>query len=310
MRQQNLTQVSVIVPVRDGYEHLVELLAGLRLQTFPRDRFEVVIGDDGSTDRRHFELAKSDGWVRVVAGPATNSYAARNRAVGVSRGPVLAFCDADCRPEPTWIESGLAALATCDIVAGRIVYRPPAKPTVWTAIDMETGKDHARLVTDAVAETANLFVRRELFDRLGGFDASIAEGGDFDLVERAVRGGALLRYAAEPVVTHPTRDDARGFLRAIYIYSQGWAERKQRDGELPFGLRARNWIPVLPTVISRRRYGMSVLSPDPANLARSGATPRTVDKLLAPVITYLVVPYVRNVGQVSGWLRARRRYSR
>src|SRR4051812_39855832 len=110
-------QVSVIVPVRNGGSDLRELLEKLSAQTLPRERFEVVVGDDGSTDGSAAGL--DDGtWVRVVPGPPLNSYAARNRAVHASRGAVLAFCDADCRPEPEWLEEGVRALESMDVAAG------------------------------------------------------------------------------------------------------------------------------------------------------------------------------------------------
>src|SRR3954447_17338994 len=128
-------EVSVIVPVRNGGADLTELLKTLSLQTVGRDRFEVVIGDDGSTDGSADGL-DDDTWVRVVPGPPLNSYAARNRAVRASLAPVLAFCDADCRPEPEWLEEGLRALASMDVAAGRIRFIPPEDRTVWSLIDV------------------------------------------------------------------------------------------------------------------------------------------------------------------------------
>ena len=108
----NVTELaaSVIVPVRNGRRHLEELLAALSGQTLPRDRFEVLIGDDGSTDGSTDGLATADGWVRVFSGPPRSSYAARNRAARAARAETLAFCDADCLPEPDWLEKGIAAV--------------------------------------------------------------------------------------------------------------------------------------------------------------------------------------------------------
>src|SRR6185295_6604648 len=109
-------------------------------------------------------------------------YAARNRAARAARAETLAFCDADCLPEPDWLEKGIAAVegdATGRVAAGRIRFVVPPRPTVWTLIDMDTTKDHRREVEIGNAETANLFVRREFFERLGGFDDSIPEHGDF-----------------------------------------------------------------------------------------------------------------------------------
>src|SRR5919201_4454525 len=163
--------VSVIVPVRnDRGAHLRTLLAALAEQTLPRTRLEIVIGDDGSTDGSTKDLPTADGWVRVLSGPPRSSYAARNRAARAARAPVLAFCDSDCRPEPDWLEAGLAALEDADLAAGRIRFIVPERRTIWTLIDMDTTKDHEREVEIGNAETANLFVRREVYERIGGFD--------------------------------------------------------------------------------------------------------------------------------------------
>ena len=199
-------RASVIVPVRNGRRDLERLLDALAVQTIPRSDFEVVIADDGSTDGTTEWLRELESdWVRVTAGGPHNSYAARNRAVAISRSDVLAFCDADCVPVADWLERGLAALGNTDVAAGRVRFILPTRRTVWTLLDMDTSKDHEREVRNGTAETANLFLRRELFDRVGGFEETIPEFGDFDFAQRAVQSGATLSFANDVVVWHPTR---------------------------------------------------------------------------------------------------------
>ena len=237
---------SVVVPVRnDRQAYLRRLLAALEKQTIPRARFEVLIGDDGSTDGSTDELETTDGWVRVLPGPPTNSYAARNRAARAANSRVLAFCDSDCLPAPDWLEQGIAALERCDAAAGGIEFELPEHPTVWTWIDMESTKDHAAQVRVGNAETANLFVRRELFEMLGGFDDTISEHGDFDFAERVVAEGARLEYAPEALVRHPTRDTARPFLKMAWIMHRWYAAREVRAGRRPLGLKLRWWVPFI-----------------------------------------------------------------
>jgi glycosyltransferase involved in cell wall biosynthesis len=297
---------SVIVPVRDGGNEVRELVECLGRQTLSRDLFEVVVADDGSTDGCTERLGTQDGWVRVTKGSPANSYAARNRAVRESRAPVLAFCDADCRPEPEWLERGLRALARTDIVAGYIRFIVPEKRNVWALIDMDGTKDHERQIQDNNAETANLFLRRELFDRVGGFDDTIAEHGDFDFVQRCVATGAQLGFSKDPVVWHPVRTTARPVLRAHWIYSQGYAERATRDGKLPDGLKLRNWVPLVQPIRARRRYRKSLLGPDERWLAEHDVRPTLREKLLSLPIMYVLVPYLRGAAQLSGWWVARR----
>jgi glycosyltransferase involved in cell wall biosynthesis len=299
-------RVSVIVPVRNGGSDIRELVACLERQTLERDQFEIVVGDDGSTDGGLGGVERADGWVQVASGPPQNSYAARNRAVGRSIGTVLAFCDADCRPEAEWLEAGLARLESTDMVAGRIRFSVPTRRTLWTLLDMDGSKDHERQVRQGVAETANLFLRRELYDRVDGFDGSIPEHGDFDFVERCVATGAKLAYGPDVVVWHPARTSARSYLRAIWIYSRWYAAREARSGRLPEGIWLRSWIPLLETIRGRRRWGLSLLGPDVRWLGENDVHPSLWERAATLPLMYLLVPYLRVAAQLRGWLDGRR----
>jgi glycosyltransferase involved in cell wall biosynthesis len=289
---------SVIVPVRNGRRDIVALLDALRAQTVPTSAFEVVIGDDGSTDGSTHGL--EDGWVRVAYGPPQNSYAARNRAVAASRAPVLAFCDSDCLPEPEWLERGLAALADTDLAAGRIRFVVPERRSVWTLLDMDGTKDHERQVRQGTAETCNLFLRREVFDSVGGFDGSLPEHGDFDFVERCVAGDFRLSYAPEAVVWHPVRLRAKSFLRALWVYNRWYAARATRDGLRPDAAKLRCLVPLVSTLRARRRQGRP-LGLDRAWLAANGVEPGRAESLRALPLLYVLVPYLRAAAQIRGW---------
>jgi glycosyltransferase involved in cell wall biosynthesis len=295
--------VSVIVPVRNGGALLRKLVDALEAQTLAHSSFELVVADDGSSES--LDWLRDVQWARVTSGPPLNSYAARNRAVRLSRGPMLAFCDADCIPVPDWLERGLAAVASTDMVAGRVRFILPERRTVWTLLDMDSSKDQEREVRNQTAETANLFLRRELFDRVGGFEEEIPEFGDFDFVQRAVALGAKLDFANDVVVWHPTRDTAGRFLRAQWIYSRGYAAREGRAGRLPQELNAKALVPVVPVARSRRWWGRSY-GPDRRWLGENDVVPTRVETLKALPVMYLVVPYLRIAAQFVGWREGRR----
>jgi glycosyltransferase involved in cell wall biosynthesis len=289
----------VIVPARNAGADLAALLECLSRQT--EQSFELVIGDDGSDDGSIETLAQvDDPKVRITRGTAVNAYAARNRAVAESRGVTLAFCDADCRPAPDWIERGLAALGSADVIAGRIRFDIPEDAGIWSLLDAETTKDHLRQVQVGTAETANLFLQRELLDRVGPFDAEQPGYGDFEFVLRCVSHGAKLVFAEDVVVTHPVRKDARSFLRNVWSMNSSYAAFESRAGRLPEGLKLREWIPIVQTVRARRRFGMS-LGLDRRWLGESGFRPTIGHDLRALPLTYLFLPYVRSLAQLSGW---------
>jgi glycosyltransferase involved in cell wall biosynthesis len=295
---------SVIVPVRDGEGPIRELLENLHDQTMPRDRFEVVIGDDGSATQ--LNVTDDNGWVRVTRAAPANSYAARNRAAGLAHAPVLAFCDSDCTPEPRWLEAGVRALEGADLAAGQIRFTIPERRTIWTLLDIDTFLDQERAVRAGSAVTANLFVRRELFERMGRFDDAFPNQGDQAFIWRCLREDGRLVFVPEAVVWHPTRDTARALLRKLWTVNWCYGARAARDGARPARLRLRSWIPILPTLRSRRHAARSI-SLDRRRLAENGITPTLWDDLRALPLIYLVLPYVMNGAQLWGWWTGSRR---
>jgi len=218
---------------------------------------------------------------------------------------VLAFCDADCRPEPDWLERGVAALESTDIVGGRFRFTLPERVTAWTLIDMDGSKDHEHSVRIGLVETANMFIRRDLFDRLGGLDGTIKEYGDYEFSERAVAAGARLTYAADAVVWHPTRDEGRPLLRALWKYNRGYAVHAGRAGQLPDAVKLREWVPVVQTYRSRRRFGRSI-GPDRRWMRDNDVHPSRLQTLASLPILYLVIPYLRSSAQLAGWSEGRK----
>ena len=296
--------LSVIVPVRDGGEAVGLLVAALERQTLPRDNFEVLVADDGSSDGATSGLATADGWLRVLSGPPINPYAARNRAAREARGEILAFCDADCEPVPEWLEAGVRELGGSDLVAG-IVRFVPGRRTVWALLDMETFLDQEKTVRAGRAVTANLFVRRALFERLGGFDASLPNGGDQEFVARGVSEGARLVFAREPAVYHPARDTARAFLGKVWTVNRRHGTRMARTGRRPDGVTLRGWVPLVQTLRGRRRLGRG-LRLDRERLADSNVAPSPLEEARALPLVYLLVPYLGKAAQAVGWWEGRR----
>ncbi len=290
--------VSVVIPARNALGHVRELLEALEGQTLPRYRWDVVIGDDGSTDGLATALDGRAG-VRVLSGPPQSSSAARNRAAFAAGGRALAFIDADCRPEPPWLEEGLAALDDADLVGGHINWRIPEKRSIWSLLEVDTFVDQDAAVRNGTAVTGNLFVRAEFFERVGGFDDGLHFHGDFEFVARCVREGGWLTYAPKAVVWHPTADSRRYFLRKFYEANHAYARFETHAGRQPDGLKLRSWVPVVQTVRGRRRIGRPLLL-NTQRLAESGTKATRVEDASAIPLTYLFLPYLRCVAQARG----------
>jgi glycosyltransferase involved in cell wall biosynthesis len=197
-RERNEVDATVIVPARNAAGTLGATLAALAQQDTAA-AFEVLVVDDGSDDATA-AIAEAAG-ATVVRGDGHGPAAARNAGAAAARGAALAFTDADCVPERGWLAAGLAALGTAELVQGRVL--PPDGAAIgpydrFIWVDGEHG----------LYETANLLVRRELFERLGGFESvlvprrGIELGEDVWLGWRARRAGAATTFAADALVRH------------------------------------------------------------------------------------------------------------
>jgi GT2 family glycosyltransferase len=200
--------VSVIIPHYNDLANLEHCLMFLSAQTLQEGQFEVIVADNNS--RCGIEEVKRvcGGFARVVPAPTPGAGPARNVAVEASRGCYLAFTDQDCRPAPNWLERGLEALSTSEMVGGRVKveYEDPAHPTAIEAFERVFAFNVRRYVKKlGFAATANMFIPRGVFDHVGGFSPEGPD--DLEWGQRATAAGYRWRYRPEVVVAHPARRD-------------------------------------------------------------------------------------------------------
>jgi cellulose synthase/poly-beta-1,6-N-acetylglucosamine synthase-like glycosyltransferase len=105
--------VSIIIAMRNEAQNLENLLKALATQTFPANRFHIVLADDGSTDHSASlaqKLAQSLGIknITILENESTGKKAALQTALKHAKGDWLLFTDADCVPHPDWVETMLA----------------------------------------------------------------------------------------------------------------------------------------------------------------------------------------------------------
>jgi GT2 family glycosyltransferase len=234
------------------------------------------------------------------------SYAARNRAVAAASGPILAFCDSDCRPGSTWLEEGVAALEQADIAAGEVVFVAPATASVWSILTIDMFLDQRQNVDLQRAVTANLFVRRAILERVGGFDPTLPSGGDYDFVRRAVADGARLVYAPRAVVRHPTVDGRAAFLRKVWYYNLWSAVRLARDGAFPDPVAVLMIVPVLGAALARRKALRPIFRLERRRLEAAAVPSGDRRELRALATLYFCVAYVGGAARLLGWVYGRR----
>ncbi len=201
---------SIVIPAFEAERVIGACLDALAAQTVPRDFFEVIVVDDGSTDATAAAASARGATVlrQANAGPA----AARNAGARHASGEIVLFTDADCRPEPGWLEAMTRPFGKPEVAAvqGRYVGSQPEIAARWSQLEFDERYDRIPDGADIdFVFTYSAAYRRDVFLGLGGFDLAFPapNGEDMDLAFRlkerghhfVFAGGARMRHV------HPTR---------------------------------------------------------------------------------------------------------
>jgi GT2 family glycosyltransferase len=226
---------SLIIITLNRATLLKRTLEGLARQSRIMD--EVIVVDNGPT-RDTQEVACSGG-ARYVPEPRRGYGHARNRGVSEAHGDVIYFLDDDCVPDPDWsdvlwhqLESGAADLASGS--------RRPGQPGL--AARLEYLSTDGPVLSPGLAagparhlSTSNLIMRREVIEKVGCFDTTLAMCEDRDYTTRARKQGFQLRYEPRARVTHyPSIHGFSDYLGKMRHYGTGTSQYFQRwRGEEP-----------------------------------------------------------------------------
>lgn len=206
--------VSVVVPYFNSERHLAACIESLLGQEEVEGDYEIILVDNGSTDGSASIVA---GYPEVVSlkESTPGAYAARNAGIRRAQAPVIAFTDADCVVERSWLRSILAAMVdpAVRILVGHCRYPREASLPLRFLGAYENAKTdfvvHRCPPACRFAYANNMAVRAEVFERVGLFK-EWKRAGDTELVHRLAREEPSWRFVYEPSV----RVIHREFLRA------------------------------------------------------------------------------------------------
>ena len=217
--------VSVVVPTCDREELLKSCLFSLFQQTYPKDRYEVIVAD-GSTADKTKKLIDS----LVISSPTT-SYVrtgykegpshSRNIGVHEAKGEIILFTDDDCIANQNWINETIKVYEEypdIDGVGGR-VFSDPAQPKNFVIRYMEALKiiPDTELIVGQMETpflaTCNMSYKKNIFEELGGFNEALRVGEDYDLIKRFRERGYKLVYVPTAIVYHHQRENIIPYLK-------------------------------------------------------------------------------------------------
>jgi glycosyltransferase involved in cell wall biosynthesis len=224
--------LSVVVPTRNRPQLLSGCLDALRASLDPAD--ELVVVDSASEGDGTRRVAADYGAV-VVRCEKRGASLARNTGWKHARHPLVAFVDDDVRVGPGWADALARASSRypeASFVTGRIGIPAGTNPEFPIAL-MDTTEPMRvdALTPNPIGHTANVVVRREALERIGGFDDLLGAGGryraaeDQDLFDRIFLAGMAGRYEPSASATHEPWRERREILLLEWSYGVGTGAR-------------------------------------------------------------------------------------
>ena len=222
-----LPAISVVVPIYNGEGDLPELIECLEKQTYPAEKLEYLLVDNNSRDRTADILenvVKKDNKFRhLTEKEIQSSYAARNLGIRQAQNDILVFTDADCRPQPNWLQEIVQPFIKPEvgIVVGEIVALP-GKSLLEKYADRNNLLSQKFLLEHSFlpyGQTANIAIRKQAFIDAGLFRPYLTTGGDADICWRIQKEGKWqLEYAPNAIIEHRHRSNLKNFRSQFRRY--------------------------------------------------------------------------------------------
>ena len=283
-------EISVLICTWNRAADLKGALECLESQSLPKDRFEVVVVDNNSTDSTREAVEEARGRVGYdlvyVFEPQQGKSRALNAGIATARADLIACTDDDCRPEPMWLQEIASAFADPEVAVlggpGLSVYPDSIKSDphrVFLATrflgDHAPCAEFTELREHDPPLGLNMSFRKRVAEEVGGFDVSLGPTGKRHLcreetafVRKAQALGHRVFYSPKPVVRHHIQeeritwksirkqafDSGIGTFRERYADAVGRSALKRLVFTLQFGAElVYAHLRMVVFVLSRRR---------------------------------------------------------
>lgn len=236
-KKDTFSLVDIVIPTKNSEETIEDCLSSLNNQTYPKDKYRVIIVDD-STDNTlvivySFKETLNIEVVNATLGPSDK----RNLGVNLSLGEYIAFIDSDCLADPNWLLTAVECLKDESVGA---VGGPNLTPLDDSLLAKCSGYifssffgtgplGQARYVCKGITREVqkndlilcNVVVRKDAYQKAGGFDPKLYPGEEINLFSKLSDIGYKLLYSPDLIVYHKRRPLFEPHLKQIFGYGKG-----------------------------------------------------------------------------------------
>lgn len=218
----NQPKISVIIPAYNECKYIGRTVKSLLAQDYPKDRYEVIVVDNNSTDNTS-EIAKELGAKVILYKDKKGVSPTRQAGSLAATGEIIAGTDSDTKVPPNWLRLIAQDLSGDDFVG---VTGPARTEGTWTqragyVFGFEVHRLVGILFRGVYFTGMNFALKKSVFDKIGGFRVELLSGEDLDLSIRAAKHGKLLYDRRLTVTTLPRRvkeGSVATFLRYAKIF--------------------------------------------------------------------------------------------
>lgn len=232
--------ISVIIPVYNSADMVGDCLQSFLAQDYPEDRFEIIAVDNNSTDKTA-EVIQQFPVKYLLEDKVQSSYAARNAGAAAAKGEGFLFFDADQTVEPDFLRkftrywndqqygafgAQYKAVNLDNTLAGKF----------WSIQESLQFSNEDGQKAFSKLGGGNTLVRKDVFEKVNGFDSSLISWGDYDFAYRLKQAGVQVKYVDDAMITHKQRTTLKALLKREYRIGFGRAEFERRHAELKTNL--------------------------------------------------------------------------
>jgi len=224
-------KISVIIPVFNDPCGLKNTVQSLIKQNYPKDKYEIIIVDNGSKDNT-YKVAESflkshSNLIKVaVENKIQSSYAARNKGLKISKGRIMVFLDADMTVEPAYLNQidNYFSQKLVDYLGSKVnIYSK--KDTLSSKFNIVNGFPvKSYLENNHFVPTCCLSVKKSVVHKVGNFDNRLESSGDLEFGNRVYEAGFKQKYAENIVIHHPARWEYRSLINKHKRLARGFAQ--------------------------------------------------------------------------------------